>query len=387
MELKYGKEYSWDIISKFFEQKGLVGQQIDSFDQFVKTKMQEVIDESPLITVQSTLSAGNETRKKITLKFGQIYVSKPPSYTEADGTTITLTPNEARLRDITYLSQLYIDIVKTTESESGVVDQHRYSRIPFGSLPVMVKSSYCSTYKLSEEELIKIGECEYDVGGYFIINGSEKVIIAQERMASNTIYVFKKSQPASYSHYAEIRSVPEKGAKNPSAVSLKLCRNPNVIRVSIPYAKQEIPLFIIYRALGFLSDKEITDHIITTNDDEMFDLLKESILESAVVQDQNVALDYIGKRAAPVGSSREKRINFAKDLLAKELLPHIGTQEFCETKKAYFLGYMVQKLLLVALGRKREDDRDHYGKKRMDLAGPLLASLFRSLYKKLCSET
>lgn len=387
MELKYGKEYSWDIISKFFDQKGLVGQQIDSFDQFVKTKMQEVIDESPNITVQTTLNAGNESRRKITLKFGQIYVSKPPSYTEADGTTITLTPSEARLRDLTYLSQLYIDVIKETESESGVVDQHRYSRVPFGSLPVMVKSSYCSTYKLSEEELVKSGECEYDVGGYFIVNGSEKVIIAQERMASNTIYVFRKSQPASYSHYAEIRSVPEKGAKNPSAVSLKLCKNPNVIRVSIPYSKQEIPLFIIYRALGFLSDKEITDHIVTTNDEEMFDLLKESILESVVIQDQNIALDYIGKRSAPVGSSREKRINFARDLLAKELLPHIGTQEFCETKKAYFLGYMVQKLLLVAIGRKREDDRDHYGKKRMDLAGPLLGSLFRSLYKKLCAET
>ncbi|KAK6090882.1 hypothetical protein P3W45_000127 [Vairimorpha bombi] len=387
MELKYGKEYSWDIISKFFDQKGLVGQQIDSFDQFVKTKMQEVIDESPTITVQTTINAGNESRRKITLKFGQIYVSKPPSYTEADGTTITLTPSEARLRDLTYLSQLYVDVLKETESESGVIDQHRYSRVPFGSLPVMVKSSYCSTYKLSDEELVKNGECEYDVGGYFIVNGSEKVIIAQERMASNTIYVFKKSQPSSYSHYAEIRSVPEKGAKNPSAVSLKLCKNPNVIRVSIPYSKQEIPLFIIYRALGFLSDKEITDHIVTTNDEEMFDLLKESILESAVIQDQNIALDYIGKRSAPVGSSREKRINFARDLLAKELLPHIGTQEFCETKKAYFLGYMVQKLLLVALGRKREDDRDHYGKKRMDLAGPLLGSLFRSLYKKLCAET
>lgn len=387
MDLKYGKEYSWDIISKFFDQKGLTGQQIDSFDQFVNTKMQEVIDESPSITVQTTLSAGNESRKRITVTFGQIYVSKPPTYTEADGTTITLNPNEARLRDLTYLSQLYIDVIKETESESGIIDQHRFSRVPFGSLPIMVKSSFCSTYKLSDEELIKIGECEYDVGGYFIVNGSEKVIIAQERMASNTIYVFKKSQPASYSHYAEIRSVPEKGAKNPSALSLKLCKNPNVIKVSIPYAKQEIPLFVIYRALGFLSDKEIAEHIVLTNDEEMFDLLKESILEAAVIQDQNIALDYIGKRTAPVGSSREKRINFARDLLAKELLPHIGTQEFCETKKAYFLGYMVQKLLLVALGRKREDDRDHYGKKRMDLAGPLLASLFRSLYKKLSAET
>ncbi|EOB15377.1 DNA-directed RNA polymerase II subunit RPB2 [Nosema bombycis CQ1] len=384
--VKYGNKFSWDVISKFFDEKGLAGQQIDSFNQFVKTKMQEVIDEAPVITVQSTITAGQESRRKMSMKFGQIYVSKPPTYTEADGTTITITPNEARLRDLTYLSQLYIDVTKSNENEFGVVDEHTYNKVPFGSIPVMVKSDYCSTHGLNDEELIKIGECEYDVGGYFIVNGSEKVIIAQERMASNTIYVFKKGQPAPYTHYSEIRSVPEKGAKSPSALSLKLCRNPNVIRVSLPYAKQDIPLFIIYRALGFLSDKEITDHIITS-DEEMYDLLKESIIESAVIQDQILALDYIGKRSAPVGSTRDKRINFARDLLAKEFLPHIGTQEFCETKKAYFLGYMVQKLLLVALGRKKEDDRDHYGKKRMDLAGPLLASLFKTLYKKLCGET
>lgn len=387
MEVKYGNKFSWDVISKFFDEKGLAGQQIDSFNQFVRTKMQEVIDEAPVITVQSTITAGQESRRKISLKFGQIYVSKPPTYTEADGTTITLTPNEARLRDLTYLSQLYVDVTKEVENEFGAIDEHKYSKVPFGSIPVMVKSDYCSTHGLTEEEIVKIGECEYDVGGYFIVNGSEKVIIAQERMASNTIYVFKKGQPAPYTHYAEIRSVSEKGAKSPSALSLKLCRNPNVIRVSIPYAKQDIPLFILYRALGFLSDKEITDHIVISNDEEMYDLLKESIVESCVIQDQVMALDYIGKRTAPVGSTRDKRISFAKDILAKEFFPHVGTQEFCETKKAYFLGYMVQKLLLVALGRKKEDDRDHYGKKRMDLAGPLLASLFKSLFKKLCGET
>ncbi|KAG5860186.1 DNA-directed RNA polymerase subunit B [Encephalitozoon hellem] len=387
MESMFTKEHSWSIISSFFEQKGLVRQQLDSFDQFVKTKMQEVIDESPAIIVQSAPTAGTETQKRITVRFGQIYVSKPPIYTESDGRTITVFPNEARTRDLTYASPLFIDVIKETVSELGVVDKHKYSRVPFGSLPVMLRSSYCVLHGLGDKDLIDLGECPYDQGGYFIVNGSEKVIVAQERMASNTVYVFKKAQPATYTHYAEIRSVPEKSSRNPSTLSMKLCRSPAAIRVSLPLVKQDVPLFVLYRALGFLSDKEIIDHILYEDDDEMFELLKESIEEGMVVQDQNVALDYIGKRTAPVGTPQEKRITMAKDLLAKEVLPHIGTQEFCETKKAYFIGYIVQRLLLVALGRRNPDDRDHYGKKRMDLSGPLLASLFRTLFKKLCADT
>ncbi|CAD25744.1 DNA-DIRECTED RNA POLYMERASE II SECOND LARGEST SUBUNIT [Encephalitozoon cuniculi GB-M1] len=387
MESAFTKEHSWSIISSFFEQKGLVRQQLDSFDQFVKTKMQEVINESPVIIVQSAPTAGIETQKRIAVRFGQIYVSKPPVYTESDGRTITVFPNEARIRDLTYASPLFIDVTKETLSELGVVDKHKYSRVPFGSLPVMLRSSYCVLYGLGDKDLIDLGECPYDQGGYFIVNGSEKVIVAQERMASNTVYVFKKAQPATYTHYAEIRSVPEKSSRNPSTLSMKLCRSPGVIRVSLPLVKQDVPLFVLYRALGFLSDKEIIDHILYEDDEEMFELLKESIEEGTVVQDQNVALDYIGKRSAPIGTPQEKRIVMAKDLLAKEVLPHIGTQEFCETKKAYFIGYIVQRLLLVALGRRNPDDRDHYGKKRMDLSGPLLASLFRTLFKKLCVDT
>lgn len=387
MEPEFTQSHSWAVISSFFEQKGLVRQQLDSFDQFVKTKMQEVVDESPAIIVQSTQTAGTENKKKIMIKFGQIYVSKPPIYTESDGRTITVFPNEARMRDLTYASPLFIDVLKETESELGVVDQHKYSRVPFGALPVMLRSSYCVLHGLSDKDLIDLGECPYDQGGYFIVNGSEKVIVAQERMATNTVYVFKKAQPATYTHYAEIRSVPEKGSKNPSALSMKLCKNPGVIRVSLPLIKQDIPVFILYRALGFLSDKEIISHMLYERDEEMLSLLKESVEEAAVVQDQNVALDYIGKRSAPVGTPREKRIKMARELLAKEVLPHIGTQEFCETKKGYFVGYIVQRLLLVALGRKPADDRDHYGKKRMDLSGPLLASLFRTLFKKACAET
>lgn len=377
----------WTVISSYFEQKGLVRQQLDSFDQFVRVKMQEVVDESPQIIVQSTPTAGSAAARKMIIKFGQIYVTKPPVYTESDGRSITLYPNEARIRDLTYACNIYIDITKIVENEFGERDEHKFSRTSLGQLPIMLRSSCCILHGLTEKDIVQIGECPYDQGGYFIVSGSEKVIVAQERMASNTIHIFRKTQPAPYTHYSEIRSVPEKGSRTPSAFSIKVMRSPRVIRASLPQVKQDIPVAIVYRALGFLSDREIIGHVNFDNDDAIYTFLAPSLEEASVVQDQQTALDFIGKRSAPVGLSRDKRIQFARSLLAKEFLPHIGTQEFCETKKAYFLGYMISKTLNVVLDRREVDDRDHCGKKRMDLGGPLLASLFKMLFKKLCAET
>lgn len=381
------KDDAWTVISSYFEQKGLVRQQLDSFDQFVRIKMQEVIDENPQIIVQSTPTAGSSAVRKMTLKFGQIYVTKPPIYVESDGRAITLYPNEARIRDLTYACNIYIDITKIVENEFGERDEHKFSRTSLGQLPVMLKSSCCILHGLTEKDIVQIGECPYDQGGYFIVSGSEKVIVAQERMASNIIHIFKKSQPAPYTHYSEIRSVPEKGSKTPSTFSIKIIKNPRVIRASLPQVKQDIPIAIVYRALGFLSDKEIINHINFDNDESIYSFLASSLEEATAIQDQLTALDFIGKRSAPVGSPRDKRIQHARMILSKEFLPHVGTQEFCETKKAYFLGYMINKTINVVLDKKEVDDRDHYGKKRLDMSGPLLGSLFKMLFKKLCIET
>ncbi|KAI4291490.1 DNA-directed RNA polymerase II subunit RPB2 [Pancytospora philotis] len=380
----------WTVISSFFEQNGLVSQQLDSFNQFVRVKMQEIVDENSTIIVQSTPTAGTSTLRRMTLKFGQIYITKPPIYNENDGRSVAIYPNEARLRDLTYACNLYIDVVKSVENEAGKYDEVKYPRVFIGQLPVMLRSSCCVLHDLTEDDIVEVGECPYDQGGYFIVSGGEKVIIAQERMASNTVHIFKKAQPAPYTHYAEIRSVPEKSSRSPSAFSIKVLRSPRCVRASLPLMKQDIPVMIVYRALGFLNDREIMNHIVSIDGDEDEDVcsfLTPSIEEAAVIQDQLSALDFIGRRSAPLGATRDKRIEFARNLLAREFLPHLGTQEFVETKKAYFLGYMIHKTLNVVLGRTEVDDRDHYGKKRMDLSGPLLAGLFKQLFRKFCAET
>lgn len=122
------------------------------------------------------------------------------------------------------------------------------------------------------------------------------------------------------------------------------------------------------------------------SDTEMMDRLKASMDEAFVIQNQTVALDFIGRRGSAVNVSRPQRLAYSKQLLQKEILPHVGTGEDCDAKKAFFIGYIVHKLLMCSLERIDEDDRDHYGKKRLDLAGPLLEGLFRQLFRKLCKE-
>jgi len=97
-------------------------------------------------------------------------------------------------------------------------------------------------------------------------------------------------------------------------------------------------------------------------------------------------LDFIGNRGTTTGLDREHRLRYAQEILQKEMLPHVSMAEGSESKKAYFFGYMIHRLLLAAMERRELDDRDHFGKKRLDLAGPLLANLFRMLFRKLTKD-
>ena len=345
------------------------------------------------------------------IHFGQVYLSKP-QMTEAEGSINTMFPSHARLRNLTYASPLYLDMKKEikyadpnnpinmnatedTEMEWEVEEADaEYQKVFIGRVPIMLRSEYCILSELSDKELCDNGECPYDQGGYFIINGSEKVLIAQERMATNHVYVFAKAQPAVYSYSCEIRSMPERGSKLASTIFMKMM-SPKVgdkgggqpIRTSLPYIKTDIPIIVVFRALGIVADRDILEHICYDfNDFQMLDMLKPCIEEAFVIQDRDVALDFIGKRGTTVGVTRERRIKYAADILQKEMLPHVGTKLHMETNKAYFFGYMIHRLLLAALDRRETDDRDHFGKKRLDLAGPLLGGLFRMLFRKLTKD-
>lgn len=396
-------EDCWTVISSFFNEKGLVSQQLDSFDEFIETTIQELVwEDKHLIVDQPAQHAtpDDNINKRYEITFGKIYLSKP-TMTEADGSTHAMYPQEARNRNLTYSSPLYVDMHKKVmiQKDSGdpedqaewVADpsepEEPMSKVYIGKVPIMVRSNFCMLRGLRDDEFYALDECPYDQGGYFIINGSEKVLIAQERSAANIVQVFKKPANSPVSYTAEIRSAIEKGSRLISTMQLKLMSKDRTIKATLPYVKADIPIVLVFRALGVVPDGDILQHICyDQNDWQMLEALKPCIEEGFFVQDRQVALDYIGRRGTVTGISKDKRIRYARDILQKELLPHITQQEGYESRKAYFFGYMVHRLLLVALDRREQDDRDHFGKKRLDLAGPLLANLFRMLFKKLTRD-
>ncbi|KAK3589431.1 hypothetical protein CHS0354_020760 [Potamilus streckersoni] len=392
------QEACWIVISSYFDEKGLVRQQLDSFDEFIQMSVQRIVEDAPQIDLQAEAqhtSGTIETPPRYLLKFEQIYLSKPTHW-EKDGAPSPMMPNEARLRNLTYSAPLYVDITKTVikPDEDPVETQHQKTFI--GKIPIMLRSTYCLLSGLTDRDLTELNECPLDPGGYFIINGSEKVLIAQEKMATNSVYVFQQKD-SKYAFKTEIRSCLEHSSRPTSTLwvnmmarggqgAKKSAIGQRIIAI-LPYIKQEIPIIIVFRALGFVSDRDILEHIIYDFDDpEMMEMVKPSLDEAFVIQEQNVALNFIGARGARPGVTKEKRIKYAREILQKEMLPHVGVSDFCETKKAYFLGYMVHRLLLAALGRREVDDRDHYGNKRLDLAGPLLAFLFRGMFRNLMKE-
>lgn len=419
-------EDCWTVISSFFETKGLVSQQIESFHDFLQNQIQALLREQGTITLDQNVPEDENDPDPVVirrheLKFGVASMSRP-TITEPDGTTSTLYPHEARLRSLTYSSQLQLRIERRVFAarvrSAGKVDNadgeddaqpggeilewsEEFFEDPvrgyfIGKVPIMVKSEMCNLMDArNKDNPFALGECPYDQGGYFIINGSEKVLIAQERSAGNIVQVFKKGAPSPTPWVAEIRSAVETGSRMLSQVAVKMYHKgtaakgavTNVLRVTLPYIKEDIPIVVVFRALGSISDQEILKHVVyDINDTELLEAMLSSLEEGHVVQDREVALDFIGKRGTTPAINRDKRIKYAEDILQKEFLPHVSQDYGHETDKSFFLGYMVHKLLRTALGRQDPDDRDHFGKKRLDLAGVLLGNLFRPLVQRLTKD-
>ena len=397
---------AWNVITSYFEEHGLVSQQIGSFNQFLDSNIQEIINENNLISIipdsKYAPSKKDNSNIKYEFEFSQLHVNDKPSYHNHTGDNpSTIHPNEARIRNLTYESSMFID-VKSREkyfnsekkTEEMIEEPIIWEKVFIGKIPIMVRSKFCALDGKNDIGRIDVQECVFDQGGYFIIGGGEKVLVAQERMATNFVYVFRKREANGYSWQAEIRSNLDGSNRPASQFSVKIPgkgkgeKLGKVITARIPYIRQDINIIILFRALGLDQDKDILDHIIfDDNDTSMLELLRPSLEDAFEIHEQNKALDYIGRRGAAESVEQAKRISYAKDMLQKEMLPHVSTLPNNESKKAFFIGYMVYRLANCALGRTNEDDRDHYGKKRLDMAGALFAGLFRQLFRRFTKET
>jgi DNA-directed RNA polymerase II subunit RPB2 len=246
-------------------------------------------------------------------------------------------------------------------------------QIYLGRFPVMVQSSYCLLSGMSKEMRFSMGECYSDVGGYFIIDGKEKTVIPQEKFANNMLRV-RPALDDAYDWSADILSVSENVSKPIRNLSVRKHAQTGQIVVLLPNVRAPVPLFIVFRALGVLSDRDIIEMCVL--DMEKYqDFLPEfrpSIHDAGPIFTQRAALEYIALL------TKWKQIHTAQLILADYFLPHIG--ETNSIQKAYYLGYMVLRLLRVHRKLDEPTDRDHFKYKRMELAGTLMSDLFREYY-------
>ena len=399
---------TWNVIDSYFrDQKVLVKHQIESYNDFVDNKIQKIINE--FNPVRSLTDFNEDLGKYMTeyhIEFGDISISKP-IINDNDGEVKVMYPNDARLRNLTYSSALACDVRQKIVrynpknlAEQDITEIPIMKNVPLGKIPIMLQSKYCVLSDQTNKTRSEMGEGEYDEGGYFIINGSEKVIVCFEKKCENKIFVFPQSKgPSStYSHIAEITSIDHKNPAYIKLFSVKLTSKEGnffgrTIKTQISRVRSEIPVVVLFRALGIVSDKEIIETIVYDLDNklskELIDNLKPSLEEAAPIMSKKIALEYISKYINNItpknkdSQSAAHKLKYTEDILMNEILPHVGKNPM---KKAYYLGLMVRKLLLNYLGYIQDDDRDSFINKRVESPGALLVSLFRTHFNKLVKD-
>jgi len=338
---------------------------------------------------------------EVCVEFANVQIRKPTIF-ENNGAVLPMYPNDARLRNMTYASPVYVDIIATytlrVPGAPPTVSQRTLPHVQVGRIPVMVGSEFCLMRDTPEKTPRELGECSEDVGGYFIIQGGERVIISQERMSENQPFVFRNNKVRGKEvEVIEIKSIGPDNEGAPKSCAVKIVQhaktsvNPEHIIVTCPRIKTEVPLFIMMRALGVMSDRDIILLIAGTLDSPYNMIFQECIQEAAGITTQAQAHEWIAANLGSGGGSRESysastlpnskpaRITTVKDVLAEELLPHIGGST-CLFEKAAFLAYMTHKVLNVFTGRVSHDDRDAYPNKKVELPGNLMGNLFRYLF-------
>ena len=401
-------ETPWNIIDSYFRDhhlERLVRHQLESYNNFVGHQIIKTVEMFNPLNIKSENdydAASGKYSLELFITFENFNIYRPQIH-ENNGAIKIMFPQEARLRNFTYASAMTIDInikyvVRNGENlENQDIYYKSLPKIHIGKLPIMLKSNICvlNQYKYIDNK--HTGECKYDAGGYFIINGSEKTVLGQERAAENRVYCFNISKNnTKYTWSAEIKSVPDFKCISPKQINMYISSKNNgfgcPISLQIPRVKQPIPLFIVFRALGVISDKEISEYILLNLDIEKYKPMLENLQASIIEANKNLtyeeAIKYITSHVSytPINMDKEtgaiKKHQFTMEVLQNDLFPHCQNVQ----QKIYFLGYMANKLMQAHFEWIPGDDRDSYINKRIDLTGTSLNNLFRNYFNKLVKD-
>lgn len=392
------RELSRNLIDSYFRTVNYpyTKHHLDSYDQFLQQDMISIIkSQNPILILKDLIDEKTNTYKyKVEIFVGgedgtQIEIGTPTISLQNTDEVRVLFPNEARLRNLTYCSNVYADIVVKityTTNTRQVIDlsppPETFQKWPLFKIPIMLHSRYCILNNKPKEFLREVGECPYDNGGYFIVDGAEKILITRQEQAFNTLYVTPQNDPK-VSVYASISCLSAE-TRQVKRVAFALMRHVekekftthSTIQISLPFVRKTIPLFILFRALGFQSDEEILKMIFPDFESPEAKLLlpklQPSIIEAFPFLNTYTAVQYI--KTLTKGFS----IAHVLDIIKNQLFIHMPNDP---SSQALFLGDCVRKILRVSEGYDGKTDRDDTRNQRCLTSGFLVQELFNNSYK------
>jgi DNA-directed RNA polymerase II subunit RPB2 len=395
----------WDILDTYFQKGGspessnpLVKHQIDSYNKFIDNTLGQIIAGFNPIKIKVANpknDLGSDNTYCISINILQPSVTKP-SYQLPDGTQNIMTPYIARMNNMSYSSSVYVNVHVVTEvtNKNGMTEKFdkTLNNIYIGKIPIMVKSKLCVSNQIPGICEENNNECIYDFGGYFIINGNEKVLISQDRINENKTLVFQPNNNCE-GLYAEIRSICNSSYLPPKTTCLNMSGKLNhmgrIIRINTSFLRSEVPVFVMFRALGIISDKEIINHIVYDMDKEKNERIISELMacceDSCDITTQEQAENVLIKImiGANKNNENEENIRLLRNNLINDFLPHVGKNY---RRKALYIGYIIRKMIRIYLGYDKYDNRDSYINKRVDTPGILMSNLFRQCYGKMTKE-
>ena len=397
-------EDPWTIIGKYFENgylQRMVKHQIEAYDNFTNIQIERTIEMFNPVIIHSENDYDTEHCKyklEVELNFKNFNLYQPQIH-ENNGAAKVMFPQQARKRNFTYASKMTIDIhikyvIRNGDNLENVQIHNKIVEgIHIGKLPIMLRSSICVLSQYNTLDYNQTGECKYDAGGYFIINGSEKTVLGQERAAENKIYCFSMPKSTKWSWQAEMKSVPDFKSISPKQINITISKKNNGygygLFVNVPRVKIPIPIFILFRAYGIITDKLICRYIVNDFDETLVDTLKASIVDACNYNTQEEAMEFITTNVifVPINMDKEtgnkKKRAYAEDIIENDIFPHNKTT----TQKIFYLGYMANRIIQTSMGMIAQTDRDSYINKRIDSTGSLLNNLFRNYFNKLVKDT
>ena len=406
-----------EIVESYFEQRSLVNHQLASYNDCIPSsdgmmsRMDRIVrnirigTDEPVEDNDGGIIKLDVLDKEIVIRMKNIHLGRP-TIKEANGAEHPATPMECRLRKLTYFSPVYLDFKIIDEDKPAPEIEER---VHIGNLPIMVRSAQCNLHanhishlcgdadrKLSpytstedadrlKQLLRRAGEDPLDPGGYFIINGTERVLISMEDLAPNRVTVEKNKK---YAHETEVAKIfsQKDGVRKPLNIEK---RRDGMLMVKIPSAgTTPIPVVLLMRALGMENDKEIFAAIAGPVEAMKYTVANINDVkdnEEYGVESTEEALQWLEKKFA-AGQQKEYREARIQNLLDKELLPHLGSSEDNREKKAIFLGRIVRQVLEMAITNRDPNDKDHYANKRVRLAGDLMEDLYRVSMQQLARD-